>query len=325
MAPSDSEARLRARYEALAASGGPAPATISDLVAAWLAALLTAHPPRAGQRSTTYTNGRDACRELLSLYGSSPPERLTALSLRAVREMQRERGLARRTINDRQARLRRLLRWAADQGWLPGDMAEQTRIDGLRYGQARESPPRGAVPLDHVARTLRDKRLNRTVGAMVKAQLLMGCRPGEVCAIRGEFIDTSTDPWAIELPEHKMQRLDRRRVLFAGPRAQLILGGYMRDGLLFTVPERYRQRRRRASDGRWTVDSYRQAIWQACDRMGVPRWSPQQLRRRAATDAAIRADMQAAQEMLGHGDLKTTELYISRGGEHARKYAAEHG
>lgn len=325
MAPSDSEARLRARYEALAASGGPAPTTIRGLVEAWLASLLASHPPRAGQRSTTFTNGRDACRELIALYGSTPPAELTALCLRAAREMQRERGLARRTINDRQARVRRMLRWAADQDWLPGDMAEQTRVDGLRYGQARESPPRGAVPLDHVARTVRDRRLNPTVGAMVKAQLLMGCRPGEVCAIRGEFIDTSTDPWAIELPEHKMRRLDRRRVLFAGPRAQLILTPYIRDGLLFTVPERYARRRRQSNGGRWTVDSYRQAIWQACDRVKVPRWSPQQLRRRAATDAAIRADMQAAQEMLGHGDLRTTEIYISRGGEHARQYAAQHG
>jgi integrase len=58
--------------------------------------------------------------------------------------------------------------------------------------------------------------------------------------------------------------------------------------------------------------SYRQAIVRACRRAGVPAWTPRQLRHTAATRIRDRFGVEAAQVVLGHAQLDTTELYAAK-------------
>ena len=67
----------------------------------------------------------------------------------------------------------------------------------------------------------------------------------------------------------------------------------------------------KAPGKRYLVTSYDRAVAKACDRAGVPRWHPHQLRHAAAT--AIRAEfgIELAQIILGHASLQATEIYAA--------------
>ncbi len=82
---------------------------------------------------------------------------------------------------------------------------------------------------------------------------------------------------------------------------------------------------------RYDTPSYRQAIQRACDRAFPPppdldpdelrawrkrhRWSPNQLRHRRSTTVGERYGLQAAQVLLGHRSVRTTENYVHHGGK----------
>jgi integrase len=62
------------------------------------------------------------------------------------------------------------------------------------------------------------------------------------------------------------------------------------------------------------------------DAAGVPRFRPYDLRHTAATGALVGgADLRAVQDLLGHGDLKTTQGYLHASDERRKAAAAAAG
>ena len=59
----------------------------------------------------------------------------------------------------------------------------------------------------------------------------------------------------------------------------------------------------------YSADSYRRAITRACDKAGVPRWTPHRLRHNAATYIRKEYGLEAAQIILGHSKADVTQLY----------------
>ncbi|NQV27561.1 MAG: tyrosine-type recombinase/integrase, partial [Rhodopirellula sp.] len=59
-------------------------------------------------------------------------------------------------------------------------------------------------------------------------------------------------------------------------------------------------------------DSYCRAITRACERAGVERWTPRQLRHSRATLIRELYGVEAAQVILGHSSAKVTEIYAER-------------
>jgi integrase len=55
--------------------------------------------------------------------------------------------------------------------------------------------------------------------------------------------------------------------------------------------------------------SYRKAIRKACQKAGIPIWFPHQLRHSAAGAIRRRYGVEAAQAVLGHSELSTTQIY----------------
>lgn len=55
--------------------------------------------------------------------------------------------------------------------------------------------------------------------------------------------------------------------------------------------------------------SYRRAIQTACLKVGVARWHPHQLRHSAATEIRKRFGIEASRVILGHEDLRATQIY----------------
>ena len=76
---------------------------------------------------------------------------------------------------------------------------------------------------------------------------------------------------------------------------------------------------------RYTRDSYRRAVQRACDKAGVERWSPNQLRHSAATEIRSRYGLEAAQVVLGHAKADVTQVYAERDLQLARNVVREVG
>ena len=268
------------------------------MVEAWLSYCQQTFAKRIG--SSTYTNAREAMKPLLELFGVLPLAELSIDHIEACRERFIDNGNCRSTVNYRMVRIRRMLRHFAH--CLPDKISDLT-LAGLRKGRsnAKEAKKVYAVPIRDVLRTLKDTKLHPHVRAMCLVQLRTGMRPGEVCTLKGSEIDTNKSPWVCRPEEWKGSWREKDRVIAIGPRAQLILLPYLNDGYLFTP------NRRKALHGQpWRVLSYCRALTDAQDRQGVPHWTPQQLRKRALTDAPTE---ELARQIAQHDDIKTTRKH----------------
>ncbi len=70
---------------------------------------------------------------------------------------------------------------------------------------------------------------------------------------------------------------------------------------------------------RYDVNAYRRAVARGCDVAGIDRWSPNQLRHTAATRIRQEFGIEAAQAVLGHRLLETTQVYAESNRLRARE------
>ena len=71
----------------------------------------------------------------------------------------------------------------------------------------------------------------------------------------------------------------------------------------------------------YSASAYRIAIRRAAAAAGVPPWTPYQLRHTAATEIRKKFGLEAAQTLLGHKSLATTQIYAEPDMEKAEKLA----
>lgn len=156
-------------------------------------------------------------------------------------------------------------------------------------------------------------------------------------ARKAGIVGPSESVWLYVPEHHKKEREDRWRAVPIVPAVQKVIEPYLvRPALqpLFSPQEstaqfRTRQRANRKSKvqpsqrsrakkkprrkpgERYNVSSYYHAVQRACDRAGVTRFFPHQLRHAAATRVAGDGDgnLRGAQALLGHAELRTTEGY----------------
>lgn len=170
-----------------------------------------------GSQTKELVNMRDALRPLRKLYGLTPARDFGPLALRAVRESMIRSGLAYTTINARINRIRRVFRWAGSVELIPGTVNHNLQtIEPLQRGLSKARDPKGVKPvsIQHVEKTL--PFLPKPVAAMVRLQLLSGCRAGEVTAIRRKDVVARSPNWEYRPPHHKNQwRGHERIILFA--------------------------------------------------------------------------------------------------------------
>jgi integrase len=95
------------------------------------------------------------------------------------------------------------------------------------------------------------------------------------------------------------------------------------------TPSEMKRRRKKAprvQPGiRYNRRSYRQAVVRACEKAGVPVWSPLQLRHGRATEIRRRYGLEASQCVLGHERADVTQLYAERNEALAARIMAEVG
>jgi integrase len=315
--------KAKPRPKGVATADTPSAPVVAEVILAFLKHADRHYRDGDGNSTREAQNFKDALRPVLKLFGGTPAHSFGPLALRATRDAMVKAGIARTTVNARVNRVRRAFKWAASMELIPASTAEALRtVDGLRLGRtaAREAEPVGPVPPEHVEATL--PFLPRPVAAMVRLQLLTGMRAGEVQIMRGMDLTTDGEIWEYRPGKHKTKHLGRSRVVRLGPKSQEIVGEFLGPDPAAYL---FRSVRSEGTAGDYRRGSYRQAIARGCDRAGVPRWSPLQLRHTAATAIRARFGLEGAQVALGHARADVTQLYAETSSRLAVEIAREVG
>lgn len=307
------------------------------------------HPD--GTPTGTDRNVRDAMKYVNQLYANVRVRDFGPQKLKRVRESTIEAGRCRTQINRMMWLIRRVIRWGVTEELVPERIYNELQlVEPLIEGRtaAIESAPVEAVFLTDVEAAL--PHMPIPVAAMVRLQLLTGARPGEIRILRpcdGTF--GTDDVWTYRPERHKTRHKGKDRLIFFGPVAQDVLRLFLEcDPQEFCFSparaeaERNAERRRsrqtpmtpsqaaRRPQGRklskqYRKDAYNRAILRACEKADVEPWSPNQLRHARATQLAAEFGQDAARVVLGHSDVRTTQIYAERDFTTAREIAKQVG
>jgi integrase len=317
---------ILARWEA-AKSGRTTP-TVSKMTVGRLALLFLEHAAieycKHGKRTGEYDNFRQALRALTRLHHGCRVVDFGPKKLKLLQRALVEEGLSQSTINNRLRRIKQAFSWGVSEELIAVDIAQALRcVQGLRRGKtkAKAPQPKPPVSIEHVDAI--KSHVTRPVWGLIQFALLTGCRPSEACVVRWSQIDTSGRVWIYQPGEHKTEHYNKSRIIAIGPKAQQLLNSfrelsrsdYVFDpqvGLDEFVRTAYGEHAtaRRVGE-RYTKDSLYTAIRNACDKAGVPRWSPGQLRKTRATEARRESGLEVAQGILGHSSKATTERHYA--------------
>ncbi len=258
-------------------------------------------------------------------------------------------ALSRRYVNHLCAAIKAAFAWLASEELVPADtLASLRAVRALEAGRGGEErlPVPPADP-DAVIATL--PFLPLVVRDMVRLQLLLGCRPGELVRMHRDEISTQRDELvsiagtgrtvaAIEVNgkpvwfycpgKHKNKHRGKPRVIAIGPEAQAILIPCLMAGFLFRPVS---ERGCPVPGECYGVQSYSRAVRRAIKRakrkgVAVAEWTPLGLRKTAAERAADVMDAESAGAMLGHAASKRAlDSYVQSAIRRAAEAAAKCG
>ena len=316
--------------------------TVVELVAAYVRHATAYYVGQDGKPTSELGNVRRAVKPLRELYGRELANTFGPRHLKAVRQSFIDAGMCRRDCNRYAKMIRRVFKWGVSEGLVDANVhVALGTLDPLKRGRSEAWETEKIKPVADAVVEAVEPYVSRQVWALVRLQLLTAARPGELVGMRSCDIDRSGDVWVFAVQQHKTAYRDAERVVYLGPQAQQIISDFTFDRAidepLFSPQDAERERaekrranrtahpsvnkRRdaeRAEKGRaagagprqsYTVDVYRRAINRACVEAGVDPWTPHRLRHSAAT--RIRRDFgyDAAQVILGHQDVNTTQVY----------------
>jgi integrase len=327
-------------------------ATVTELAVAF-----TRHVERR-HKANEVSNYKSAIGLARQLYGSEPVDHFGPKALAVVRERMIEgdpegklprKPWSRQHVNKQISRIRAMFKWGIAQEIVDYQTYEKLRtLEPLRKGDAkREGRTNGPVARSQI-RQVRPY-LSRQVRGLINLQMLTGARADELVRLRPGDIDTKKAVWEYRPEQHKTAHHDKPRLIVFGPRAQKILRQFMRPGQKLDRPifsprdaeaerraahaQGQRRRKQQATPrqtGRQIRDtydtySYRRAIHRACKRAGIEQWSPHRLRHTRGTMIRDRFGPEHAQAVLGHSNLKVTEIYAQVSEQRTREVMQQIG
>jgi integrase len=316
---------------------GDAALTVNDLIVRYYDFAKTYYV-KNGKPTGEGDNIRHALRPLRRLFGYSTASDFGPKALLLVRQHIIDAGLARKVINARVGRIKRLFRWASRQELVPAGVYHGLlAVEGLQRGRsaAREAGRVTTVPEANIGAAL--PFLSRPVRAMVQIQELAGMRPQDVRNLRTCDLNMSGDVWVYTPWTHKTEHHGHVRQIAIGPRAQALLRPFLQPdaaaAYVFsprqavdqpraeraarrktrrTPSERKRMRKaepKRRPGDHYTKNAYESAVARACQRAEAPHWHPNQLRHNCATKVRRLYGLDAATAVLGHRLGSITEVY----------------
>lgn len=252
--------------------------TINELILRFLDVKVAVdYVDAAGQPTSEQYCFRQALKPLARLFGWTAVRDFDAKSLGVVQnamvsgrwmndeekallaKQKKPLGWCRSNVNRSISRIRSLFRWAVLQKIVPASVVVDLQcLPPLKKGRggARESEPVTPVSIVDVDTTL--PFLPPVVGDMVRLQLLLACRPGELCALRTGDIDRSGPVRYYTPKSHKTEHHGHQRKIAIGPKAQLILRQYLKtnpDAPVFSPEEQDRMLKEEKRKKRRTRDA----------------------------------------------------------------------
>ena len=265
---------------------------------------------------------RKNCADFGTMTGDKLASAIVPSDLARYREMLAERNLSIYTVNQRIEQIKRVFRYAVEVGLVDVKVyqalqvvenAKLSRHKGLRPPKKR--PP---VPVEFAVRVI--NTIRPIVRDLLLLQLYTGARPGEINRMRKRDLNTEGDVWIYEMKEHKtIEKTGESQLRYLGKRCQQILAERIR--LLNDNDYVFASRTGKPI----TAKEVARQLTLACDRMGVERFCPYQLRHTAGTIGRQIAGLDGAQALLGHSSVRMTENYAERVDERAMVIAREFG
>jgi integrase len=337
----ESKQEYRRQCALLAGNGGIYPdggdgLTVAEAVLKYLDHVKTSYGPE----SSYFQHTRHTLAVLNRLYAHDPVAEIGPKALRQCQDEWVRGGIVRKSINKMTGTMKRMWRWmVAEELVHPVCRDRLEAVEGLRLGRtaAKESPPVQPANRADVEAIL--PHVPPAIAAVIQLQMLTGARCGELLAMKPADVDRSGKVWIYSPVVHKGTWRGKSRSIFLGPAAQAVLAPFLiraGDGYVFSPARSEDERNALRSEGRatprWeshmrrnaikrpqtrkrppgdrydtlTVD---RAIARACDRHGVPRFTPHQLRHLAAHTIRAEVGIDYARAVLGHTVASMTERY----------------
>lgn len=281
-----------------------------------------------------YANCRHALKPFADVHGPELAATFGPLRLKKWQKSRVTAGHARDYINQQISKIKRAFRWAASEELIPvATYQGLVTVQGLQAGRTAAPEPEKRQPVSDadVAPVLLE--LSPIVADMVRLQRLTGARSGSICqATPGQFAREGR--LLLWRPRHKTEYLGAELVIPLGPKAQRLLRPYLQrckpDEPLFS-PRAQRANRRYGK--RYKTSSYYLAVHRAIKRVNakrpkarqIPEWFPHLLRHTRGQEVRERYGVEAAQSILGHDRIDSTEVYSGRRLELAKLVALETG
>ena len=286
--------------------------SVNELCLAFLRHAQT-HYVKNGRLTSEVDILKSVMRPLVELYGMLPANDFGSLALQAVRVKMVALGWTRGTCNAGVARIRRIFRHAvANELIEPKVLQKLEAVAPLLSGRtaAHDNAPRTAVVPDHIEAVR--ELVSPLVRDLIDLQLLTGARSGELLHLTTGMLRRTGEVWTAALADHKTLHHGQSRTLHFGPQAQAILSRYLSadpDETLFKI----------------TGAAYRRSITRACEKAGIDRWVPHQLRHTAAGVVREEFGLEHTQAVLGHSKANMSEHYAKAGSARAAEVARRIG
>jgi integrase len=219
--------------------------------------------------------------------------------------------LTRGGINRRKQQVVALFKWAVSEELVPPTTWHALQsVRGLRFGKGRDNPPRMAADPVAFEAVLQHLRENGNLGAARCLAFIRatGCRPAEATgALPADFRMGGPSPTLV-VGRHKCAHRGMERVVPLCGAALAVAREALADlasthGLVFP----------NSAGNRWDNRTLPRIVARACEALGIPKWTPYQLRHLAATEAVNRTGSEAATAaLLGHSPDSTIVRRYSR-------------
>ncbi len=339
------QAFARLQLELASAPEMPAPSTngptVVEILAPYIRHATAYYGPGSELRMI-----KDAIKVVRQHYGPDAVAGFGPKKLAAVREAFIRKGWTRGYINRQVGKIVRCFKWAAGEELIPVVVYHGLKtMAPLRRGhcEAREPEPRQPADPAHVAAAL--PFLKPHVRAIVELLRCTGMRPGEVCRMTIEQIDRTGSLWTYCPALHKNEHRGQHRTISLGATAQAIIDAHL-DGRaigdkepLFS-PRRQRDERsvelrakrkskvqpsqvnrrvakpKRPPGERFTPMALGKAVVSACEKAGVPGWTPYQLRHLKGAELREKFSLEHVRAALGHSHASMSAHY-ARGADAA--------